>query len=134
MSGVMIAGELLQAYQPLTAVVPAEWIVAWVLPQGAPADAIVVDRVSRVPLQMLDRQPLRRVNERVQVTIRAGSGLKRAQIEGLAVAATADRSGTIAGFSGVSVLYASAGAEFMDDPATIFLTSFDLRVSFLEPA
>jgi hypothetical protein len=134
MSGVLITGALLHADAPLLATVPAEWIVAWTLPQGAPANAIVVTRISRTEDQMLAPEPLRRVNERVQVTIRAADGEMRATIERLARSACADRVGTIAGFEKVSVLLAGGGPDFMDDPASIFLTSFDLRVSFLELA
>jgi len=134
MSGVLIVGELLHANAALVGVVPAEWIVAWQLPQGAPANAIVVTRVSRSEDQMLAHEGWRRVNERVQITVRAADGEQRGKIERLARAACADRTGTVAGFEKVSVLLAGGGPDFMDDAASIFLTSFDLRVSFIEPA
>lgn len=134
MSGVTIVGALLQADNAMTASIPAEWIVAWMLPQGAPANAIVVERVSRTEWQPLAGEPTRLVTERVQINIRAASGRERVEIETLARHAVADKVGTIAGFTNVAVLLAGGGPDFMDDAASIFLTSFDVRVSFNEPA
>jgi hypothetical protein len=134
MSGVAIVGELLRGDQGLTAMLPVTAIVAWVLPQGSAANALVLSRVSRTELQLLAGEAKRRVTERVQVTIRAKSGRERTLIERLARIATADKIGTIADFEGVAVLLAGGGPDIMDDAASIFLSSFDLRVSFLEPA
>jgi len=132
MSGVVIAGTLLEASAPLVAAVPL--IKAWVLPQGAALPAVVVTRISRSEQQFLAAQPVRLVTERVQVTIRAGTGDDREAILRLARRACADRTGTIAGFANAAVLLAGGGPDFMDDAATIFMGSFDLRISFNEPA
>lgn len=132
MSGVAIAGELLRANAALLAIVPAAQIKAWMLPEGTPNPSIVVTRVSRTKQQFLAAQAVWLVTERVQVTIRSSNGTQRQAILKAGERACADRTGTIAGFANVAVLLAGAGPDFMDDPATIFMGSFDLRVSFNE--
>ena len=134
MSGVLIAGELLMASVPLVAVVPPDQIKAWKLPQGSPLPSIVVTRVSRPDRVMLDGTTLPAVSERIQVTVRASSGEQRETILRLARAACNGKKGAIAGFANVASTLAGTGPDFMDDAASIFMGSFDLRVSFIEPA
>lgn len=134
MSGVAIVGELLRGFAPLMAAVPAEQIKAWMLPQGTGLSSIVVTRVSRTEQQFLAEQPMRLVTERVQVTVRAANGAQRETVLRLGRKACAGKLGTIAGYANVAVLLAGTGPDFMDDAATIFMSSFDLRVSFNEPA
>lgn len=134
MSGVLIAGALLQGYAPLLALVPVEQIRAWMLPQGAPLPSLVVTSVSRTERQFLSEQPIRVVTERVQVTARAASGTGRGEILTLVRRACSGRTGTIANLASVAVLLAGTGPDFMDDAAAIFLGSIDLRISFDEPA
>lgn len=134
MSGVVIAGTLLRAFGPLTAVVPAARIKAWLLPQDTSVPAILATRISRVEMQFLAGQQVQLVTERVQVTVRAANGEQREQVLKLARDACRDKVGTIAGFAKVAVLFAGEGPDFMDDSATVFMGSFDLRVSFNEPA
>lgn len=134
MSGVTIAGEVLRGHAPLIALVPIERIVAWKLPQGSPVPSIVATRVSRADRVMLDGTTLRSVTERVQLTVRAGNGAAREAVLRAARAACNGRTGTIAGFANVAVMLAGTGPDFMDDAASIFMGSIDLRVSFNEPA
>lgn len=134
MSGVLIVGELMRAFQPLTAEVPVAQIKAWKVPQGTPLPSVVLTRVSRAARQLLAEEAFRLVTERVQGTAHAASGLQREAILKLMRRACADKRGTIAGFTNVSVLLAGGGPDFMDDAASIFMGSEDLRVSFNEPA
>ena len=134
MSGVMIAGELLRGSTPLTDVVPAAQIKAWQLPQTMTGKSIVVKRVNRKKHQFLDAQQVWLVTERIQATVRATSGEDRETIIRLAERACADRIGTIAGFDNVAVLSAGAGPDFMDEAGLLFMGSFDLQISFNEPA
>jgi hypothetical protein len=133
-SGVLIAGDLLLASGALTAKVPPDRIKAWALPQGTPVPSLVVTRISRVKYQFLARQNVNLVTERVQVTVRASSGAEREEILRLGGKACDDRTGTIAGFANVAVLPAGEGPDFMDDTGTVFMGSFDLRISFNEPS
>lgn len=134
MSGVVIAGALLRGSPALIVVVQPTLIKAWLLPPGSPTPSIVVKRVSGTRMQLLAKQTYRRVIERVQVTVRADNGDLRETILRLGSDACSDQGGTIAGFSDVSVLLAGDGPDFMDATETIFMGSFDLRVSFNEPA
>jgi hypothetical protein len=134
MSGVLIVGDLLYGFQPLADEVPPAQIKAWKLPQGASLPSILVTRVSRTEQQFLAEQEMRLVTERVQVTVNAASGASREAILKLVRRACAGKLGVIAGFTGVAVLLAGGGPDFMDDAASIFMGSTDLRVSFNEPA
>lgn len=134
MSGVTIAGELLRGSVPLISFVPVAQIKAWELPQGTTGRSIVVKRVSRRKHQFLDEQQVWMVTERVQATVRADSGIDRETIIRLGERACADKTGTIAGFTDVAVLALGAGPDFKDDANTVFMGSFDLQISFNEPA
>jgi hypothetical protein len=134
MSGVAIAGELLRGSMALTTFVPVAQIKAWELPQGTTGKSIVVKRVSRRKHQFLDAQQVWLVTERVQATVRAGSGADRETIVRLGERACADKTGTIAGFGNVAVQALGAGPDFMDEAGTVFMGSFDLQISFNEPA
>ncbi|MFD1951869.1 hypothetical protein ACFSGX_13935 [Sphingomonas arantia] len=134
MSGVLIAGELLTGFEPLTTLVPVDQLKAWVLPQGTPVPSLVATCISRTKVQFLAAESVWLMTERVQLTARAASGLARAAILRAAERACADRTGTIAGFDQVAVLFAGAGPDFMNDAADIFMGSIDLRISFNEPA
>jgi hypothetical protein len=123
MSGVLIVGEL-----------PSPQIKAWKLPQGSLLPSLLVTRISRTERVMLDGSSLQTVSERVQVTVRAGNGVDREAILGLASTACSGKVGTIAGFDNVAVTNAGTGPDFMDDAASIFMGSVDFRVSFNEPA
>lgn len=134
MSGVRIAGALLLGAESVTNIVPAAQIKAWELPQGTPAPSLVLTRPSRAKRQFLDAQDIWLITERVQVTVRASSGDEREAILKAAERACVDEVGTIAGFHGVAVLHAGGGPDFKDDSGLIFMGSFDLHVSFNEPA
>ncbi len=134
MSGIAIVGSLLHASAPLIAQVPAGQIDAWELPQGTPLPSIVITRVSRTKRQFLAAQSVWMMTERIQATVRASNGAQRETIIDLIERACADRIGTIAGFASVAVLLAGTGPDFMDDAASIFMGSTDLRVSFNKPA
>lgn len=134
MSGVLIAGELLRGAAAVTDLVVPTLIKAWVLPEGSPPPSIVVTRPSRAKHQFLDEQEVWLITERVQVTVRAASGEGRVAILRAAERACVDKVGTIAGFHDAAVTYAGGGPDFMDVSGTIFMGSFDLRISFNEPA
>lgn len=134
MSGITIAGELLRGDAALIAAVPSANIRAWKLKDSTTGKSIVVKRVSRVKRQFLEAQDVWLVTERVQATVRATNGDDRELIVRLGERACADRIGTIAGFQNVAVLSGGAGPDFMDDAGTVFMGSFDLLISFNEPA
>ncbi|MCZ4341517.1 hypothetical protein O4H52_07890 [Sphingomonadaceae bacterium G21617-S1] len=134
MSGVRIAGALLRANAPFLAIVPLASVKAWKLRQNTQPPSAVATRISRTKLQLLDAQDTWLVTERVQITIRARSGDQREKLIRLGERACVDKFGTIGGFENVSVISSGAGPDFEDDSGTVFMGSFDLRVSFNEPA
>lgn len=128
MSGVLIVGELLRADAALVAIVPAAQIKAGRLPEGAPLPALVIRSVSLTDVQPLKGGPIRS-NERVSVTVRAGSDRDRRTIIGLVRSSCAGRTGAIGDSTGVSVLTAGTGPD-LDGPGGSFERTQDFRVSF----
>lgn len=134
MSGVEIVAALLPLHAPLLEVVPIERIKADQLPQGVALPAIAFESISLNDRPVLKQGPIRRVTERVQVTVLARTGRERRAVTKLVRAALADRFGAIAGVTAVTVHTDGAGPDQHDEERTIFWRSQDFRVGFNEPA
>lgn len=134
MSGLEIVGALLDAHAPFGSLVPVGNFDFWELPQGTGLNSVVAHRLSRIEVQFLSAQSQTLVTERIQCTVRAGSGAAREAVLTAIRDGCRDKTGTIAGKLNVSVLLAGDGPDFKDDDAAIYMGSTDLRVSFTEPA
>lgn len=132
MNGVSVVGELLNSYSPLTAVVPATRIKAGALPEGTALPAVAVTSISAGDLNMLSTGVKRRVNERVHVTVLAGSYRTRDDVLRLVRMACADKRGNFAGVTEVSVLTDGVGPDFQSDDSNIWMQTQTLSVSFNE--
>ncbi len=132
MTGVDIIGELLLAYGPLLAEVPAERIKAGKLPANTPLPALLVKTTSNIERPFLKDGPTISAVDRVTVTVRAASYDDQLRILDLATAACRNRRGAIAGAAKVSVRTAGRGPD-LSGPGDSFEQAQDFRVSFNRP-
>lgn len=133
MDGIAVMAELLTADAGVLALVPEERIGSGVLPIGTELDAISITRVSSIDRNIVSPGAERHVTERVQVTALAATYPRQKAILRAVKAAAADFVGEIAGLENVTVHTESAGPDFMDDQASIYLGSQDFFVGFSEP-
>jgi hypothetical protein len=132
MNGVIAVRSLLVADNGLTALVPEARIAAGTLPQGTVLPAISLMSVSSIDRNIIKSGAVRRVTERVQVTVLAANYPATKAILKAVRQAAADRSPAIAGITQVTVHTASAGPDFLDEQAGIHMQTQDFRVSFNE--
>ena len=132
MNGVIAVRSLLIAHVPLTTLVPAERIIAGVIPEGSVMPAVSLMSVSSIDRNIIKAGTVRRVTERVQVTVLAATYPAAKAILKAVRQAAADRSPTITGITQVIVHTASAGPDFLDEQAGIHMQTQDFRVSFNE--
>ena len=132
MNGVAAVRALLVAHAPLTSLVPVAQIVAGVVPQGSALPALSLMSVSSTERNILKAGAVRRVTERVQVTVLAATYPAAKAILKAVRQAAADRSPTIAGIAQVTVQTDSTGPDFLDEQAGIHMQTQDFRVSFNE--
>jgi hypothetical protein len=132
MNGVIAVRSLLVADTGLTALVPEARIAAGTLPQGTVLPAISLMSVSSIDRNIIKPGAVRRVTERVQVTVLAATYPAAKAIIKAVRQAAADRSPTITGITQVIVHTDSAGPDFLDEQAGIHMQTQDFRVSFNE--
>lgn len=133
MDGVAAIVTVLTADAALTALVPSARIQAGVLPQGTMLPAISVTSVSKNDRNIPAPGANRHVTERVQVTVLAANYDSQKQVLRAVRKAAADKiDASVSGISGVTIHTESAGPDFMDEAATIYLGSQDFRVAFSE--
>ena len=132
MNGVVAVRALLVAHTPLTSLVPVAQIVAGVVQQGSALPALSLMSVSSTDRNIIKAGAVRRVTERVQVTVLAATYPAAKSILKAVRQAAADRTPTIAGIGQVIVHTDSAGPDFLDEQAGIHMQTQDFRVSFNE--
>ena len=132
MNGVVAVRALLVAHAPLTSLVPVAQIVAGVVQQGSALPALSLMSVSSIDRNIIKAGAVRRVTERVQVTVLAATYPAAKAILKAVRQAAADRSPTIAGITQVTIHTDSAGPDFLDEQAGIHMQTQDFRVSFNE--
>ena len=132
MNGVAALQALLSANGPLGQLVAPERIAAGVLPQGTALPAISIMSISSIDRNIPDPGGLRRVTDRVQVTVMA-STYQMVKMTVYAVrGAAADQMPIVAGIAQVVIHTEGAGPDFMDEEACICMQAQDFRVSFNE--
>lgn len=132
MNGVAAIRELLVHDSALTNLVPSARIASGILPQGTPLPAIIISSISSNDRNIIKPTATRQVNERIQVTVMAPDYPKQKAIIKAVKKAAADKFPTVNGISDVVVLTHSAGPDFMDMQATIYMQHQDFIVSFNE--
>lgn len=132
MSGVSVVGELLNADIDLLAVVPAAKIKAGSLPENTAPPAIAVTQISGVDRNIISPSEVRRVSERVQVTVVATTYREKRTVMQLVRRACADKRGDFAGVTAAVVLTAGTGPDFISDDSSLWMQTQDFGVSFNE--
>lgn len=133
MDGVAAVLSVLTVDAQLLALVPANRIAAGVLPQGTALPAISVTSVSKNDRNIPSPGSERHVTERVQVTVLAANyPSQKAVLRVVRHAAADNLDASVSGISGVTIHTESAGPDFMDEAATIYLGTQDFRVIYSE--
>jgi hypothetical protein len=132
MDGIAVIRNLMVAHADLTALVPADRVVAGTLPTGVALPAIAITRVSMVDDNIVTPGASRHVNERVQVTVLAKNYPTLRNIMRKVKKAGADKLGNLAGLTNVTVRTDGAGPDFMDEQASIHMGEQDFLVGYTE--
>jgi hypothetical protein len=132
MDGVAIIWSILKTDTDVLALVPAARISAGVLAEGTTLDAISITKVSSMDRNIIHPLAKRRVNERVQVTVLAATYPRAKAIIRAVRGAAADFIGSAASMTEVTIHTDVGGPDFMDDKASIYMTSQDFIVGFNE--
>lgn len=130
MDGVSVVYSLLVNDAELIALVPAAKIMAGPLPLNTQAPAISIASVSQSYLNMPSPGASKFTTERVQVTVLARNYPEQKTILREVKSAAADKMPTIAGLEYVTVHTDSAGPDFMNEDASLYLGSQDFRIKF----
>jgi hypothetical protein len=131
MSGIVVMRAVLAADAPLVAACPADQIVADDLPIDIALPALSVTLISSVDRKVLQRGSVRRVTERVQVTVMARDATERLELVALVRSAAAARIGDFADVADVSIQTESRGPD-MTTEGGIRVGMQDFLVSFNE--
>lgn len=132
MSGLVVLRAVLVGDPLVTAAVPVERIVADELPLDTPLPALSITMISSVDRKALRRSALRRVAERVQVTILARDATERLDLTARVRAAAEGLVGDVAGIAAVSIQSEGQGPDLTTE-AGIRIRTQDFIVSFNEP-
>jgi hypothetical protein len=132
MDGVAALVSVLTASSTITTLVPAARVMAGVLPQGTALPAISIASVSKRDRHPLVKQSRTFIRERVQVTVLAATyESQKAVLRAVAKAADATFP-AISGIENVTIHTDSAGPDFMNEDASIFVGSQDFAVTYSE--
>lgn len=134
MSGVVVIRALATAHAALTTLVPSARIVSGALPRDVTLPAISLARISGSDLNIPAPGASRFVKDRIQATVHAQN-----YPQGLAVMkelrrACADKRPDMSqeGLTGVSVHTDGTGPDFINEEASIHLSSQDFMVNYNE--
>ncbi len=133
MSGVVALRSVFLSDDALIVLVPSTSIGAGVLPQDTPLPGIALESVSSGDRNIPNPGGHVHVTDRVQATILAKSYDSLLAIrKAVRRAVWNNRFPTIAGLLNVTVHTISAGPDFMNEDASIYLGSHDFRVTYSE--
>jgi hypothetical protein len=132
MSGVAICRTLLSANTALLAVVPANKIMAGVIPLNTVLPAISVASISGVSHNnvAMDNAP-KMVTERVQVTVMSKTYPQQKQLLALVKAAIPNTYAIVSGFQCYSIVDDIEGPDIQDVDLIIYFQSADFNVRFV---
>lgn len=133
MSGVAILRQLLAQHAPVLDLVPAQRVVAGMLPQGAALPALSIHEVgSNEEPTVARRMPVKMLRERVQVTALAKDWTQMQRLLKAADLGAGVKTGTVLGFRVNSILPAGTNPEIPPGADQIYEQSRDFVVTFLE--
>ena len=132
MNGVVAIRQLLVNDAALVAIVPAARIVSGPLTQGVALPAISITSISTLDRNISSPGATRFVTERVQVTGYHSSYPAKKALLAAVKKALADQAPVVAGIANVTVHTDTAGPDFMDEQARIYMGSHDFRVKYTE--
>lgn len=132
MDGLVAVRQLLISDAALTALVPANRVIAGPAAIGSSLPLISLQSISKVDLNLNDPAAKRMVRERVQVTVHAANFSEQKAILRAVRHAVADQRPTVAGISNVTVHTESAGPDFMSEDEAIWLGSQDFMTIYNE--
>jgi hypothetical protein len=132
MSAVRIIRALLVADSALTALVPANRIVAGIPAQGVALPLIALTEISRVDRNLVKGSTTSRSSSRVQFTVMATSYPAQKALLAAVRHAARSKVGTLSGVSNAAVHLDGTGPDFMDNETAIYQQGQDFMVSFNE--
>ncbi len=132
MSAIKIVRALLVADTDLTALVPANRIVAGIPAQGMTLPLIALTEISRVDRNLVKGASTSRSTSRVQVTVMTASYPAQKALLGAVRHAARSKVGTFSGVSNAAVHLDGTGPDFMDSETKIYQQGQDFMVSFNE--
>lgn len=131
MSAEKIIFALLAAHAPLVAVVPASRIAPGPLPQGVALPAIATNLISNRARHTVSTAEARRLwISRMQCTALTASYAEQKRLIRLIDDACRYKRGTIAGFTGVSVIPELEGPDMRDDATVVYMQTIDFMVTY----
>jgi hypothetical protein len=132
MSAIKIVRALLVADSNVTALVPANRIVAGIPAQGMTLPLIALTEISRVDRNLVKGLSTSRSTSRVQVTVMTASYPAQKALLGAVRHAARSKVGTLSGLLSVAVHLDGTGPDFMDSETKIYQQGQDFMVSFNE--
>lgn len=134
MSAVKVLRALLQAYPPVTVLLPTERVIVGTVPQESELPAIGIKEVSRNEFATVARAEKRvLVRSRVQVTVYAKSYPEQKAVLLAAKLGPGVHTGVVAGVTVRSVVRGEVGPDLSEEDADIFEQSRDFMVAYIEP-
>jgi hypothetical protein len=133
MDGVAAVRSVLLADADLIALTPIERVIAGPLPLNAALPSLSLQSVSKVDRNIPAPGATRHVRERVQATVSASNYPQQKAILRAVRHAAADKlNHAVAGLQGVMIHTESAGPDFINEEASIWLGTQDFLVTYLE--
>jgi hypothetical protein len=131
-SAVKVARYLLANYPDLTALVPADRVVAGRLEVGSQLPAVVVSQVSTQRRPVVVRGSTQFCTSRVQVTVFARSYPEQCALRRLVQTALPPIRGIVNGIDVDSIQSGGDGPDTRDDAAGVYIGTSDFIVTFNE--
>lgn len=132
-TGVTIVGDLLRNSADVTAIVPIDRIKAGRLPEGAVTPALLLRTISSVEHQKLKRGSVKRMVDRISVTVRADNYRQQTDAIALIQSAVGGFVGDASGAVRVAARTARTGPDLVG-PGNTYEQSQDFRISYEIPA
>lgn len=134
MSAVVVMMKLLQAYQPLLALIPASRVFAGTIAQEETLPAISVREISRNEFPTVSQaEASSLIQARIQVTVHARDYRTMKAVLLAAKLGSGVHTGVIGGIRVRSVRRDDVGPDLSDDAAGIYRQSRDFMVRYIEP-
>lgn len=131
-TGVSILGTVFLATPDIVTIVPEPQMKGGRLPQNVQLPALLLRTVTSIERQRLKRGTVKRMIDRVAVTVRATSYRQQQQLIAMVQAKGGGLTGDIGGAERVAIRTAGTGPD-LDGPGDSFEQSTDFRISYEIP-